>query len=137
MSEKEFKKYLLSKKESKIKGNISLTYYTKGNNNTWYCELAYYDTDKYYTNTYRATGWGYDKQSTCVSNAINTFKEVIKRYNKRAKNYTRYGLYEDNSISYGIGIGSVLGCIKCFKNVKIKSIYNGINEHNIKLEIIL
>lgn len=137
MTRKEFQKYLLSKKDSKLKSTISLTYYIKGNNNNWYCELYYYDDNIYYQETLKATGYGYDKKSTCVSNAINIFKDIFKRYNKNAKKYTRYGLYQDNSISYGIGIGAVLGCVKCFKNAKIKSTYNGINENNIIMEVIL
>ena len=114
---------------------LTMTFYTKGRNNHWYCDYIFTNYHDYKRGTTRATGWGYDKQSTCVSNAINLFKDKYKRYGKRSKKYTSYGLYEDNSISYGIGLGAVLGCVKCFKNVKIKNTYYGINESMIQLEI--
>lgn len=115
---------------------LVLTYYVKGSNGNWYCDYKYFNGEEYKHGETKATGYGYDKQSTCVSNALNLFKNKFVRYNKNAKKYTRYGLYEDNTITYGIGIGAVLGCIKCFKNVKIQSIYNGINEQSITLSII-
>ena len=120
-----------------MKSSLSLTFYTKGkNNNNWYCYYMYYNYNNRLTGTTKATGYGYDKMSTCVSNALNLFKDKFKRYSKNAKHYTSYGLLSDNSISYGIGLSSVLACIKCFKNVKVKNIYYGINENNIRLEIL-
>ena len=117
------------------KGYLVLTYYTKGKNNNWYCDYYFYNGDRYERGTTRATGWGYDKASTCVSNAINKYSKNWKRYNKKAKKYTSYGLYDDNTISYGIGVNAVINCLKCFKNVKILDTYYGINENMLKLEI--
>ena len=137
MNEKEFAKYLLSKKDSGLYGCISLTYYTKGQSNAWYCDLCYYDSEQYFKITKKASGYGYDKQSTCVSNCLNIFRNVFKRYNKRAKKYTTYGLYDNNAISYGIVISAVMKCMKCFRNVKLVSTYNGNYESNLKYEIML
>lgn len=118
-----------------MKNYLELTYYTKGNNNNYYCDYYFYNGKEYEKGTTKATGYGYDKESTCVSNALNKYKHLFKRYGKKAKNYTRYGLYEDNSISYGIGINAVENCLKCFKNVKIIKEYNGIRESYLKIEI--
>lgn len=113
---------------------LSFTYYCKGKNNTWYCEFEGVINNEYVLGKTKATGYGYDKQSTCVSNAINKFKNYWVRYNKKAKKYTSYGLYADNTISYGIGYLAVRDCLKCFKNVKIVSEYFGYNENNIKIK---
>ena len=118
------------------KMNISFTLYTKGNNNNWYCDYVMYNYENYESGTTRARGYGYDKHSTALSNAINRFSKYYKRYNKKAKKYTSYGLYEDNTISYGIGMSAVLKCLKCFKNVKIKSVYYGRSEDNLKIEVL-
>ena len=135
MDKKQLKQYLLTWLNSVGRdGTLSLTYYTKGKNNNWYCDIYFYDYTTHYRGETKACGYGYDKQSTSVSNALNIFKTIFKRY-KSGKHKTSYGLYDDNSISYGIGISAVISCIKCFKNVKIKSIYNGINENNITLTI--
>ena len=120
----------------KVKNYLKLTYYTKGRNNNWYCDYYFYNGKEYNTGTTKATVYGYDKESTCVSNAINKYKHLFKRYGKQAKKYKSYGLYEDNSISYGIGISAVLRCIECFKNVKVTEVYEGKHESMIKLEII-
>lgn len=121
--------------KNKKRSQLTLTYYIKGKNNNWYCDYVYSNSNEYKTGTTRATGWGYDKQSTCVSNAINLFKDKYIRYTEYAKKYTSYGLYEDNTISYGIGISAVLHCVKCFKNVKIIRAYYGKFENRITLYI--
>ena len=134
--EKELSKLIKTIKENNIKkGYITFTYYTRGNNNNWYCEYEYYDYTNYFTGWKKATGYGYDKESTCLSNAINEFKKLFIRYNKKAKKHSSYGLYEDNSISYGIGINAVINCLNCFKNVKITKEYNGKLENCLKIEI--
>lgn len=113
---------------------LSLTYYCKGKNYTWYCEYIGVINDEYIKGKTKATGYGYDKESTCLSNAINKFKEYWIRYNKNAKKYSSYGLYNDNTISYGIGYSAVRACLKCFKNVKISSEYFGINENSLTIK---
>lgn len=102
-----------------MKTILKMEYYTKGNNNNWYCDYYMYNYNNSEQGTTKATGYGYDKQSTCVSKAINIYKNLYKRYGKNAKKYTSYGLDKNNTISYGIGINAVINCIKCFKNVKI------------------
>ena len=113
---------------------INFTYYCKGKNNTWYCEYQGYVNNEYVEGKTRAGGFGYNKESTCLANAINKFKEYWIRYNKKAKKYSSYGLNENNAISYGIGYSSVKYCLECFKNVKIVSEYFGLNENNIKIK---
>lgn len=113
---------------------LNFTYYCKGKNNTWYCEYKGYINNEYISGITKATGYGYDKESSCLSNAINKFKNCWIRYNKKAKKYSSYGLYEDNTISYGIGYEAVRECLKCFKNVKIVSEYFGLNENNIEIK---
>lgn len=113
---------------------LSFTYYCKGKNYSWYCEYEGGINGEYIQGKTKASGYGYDKESTCLSNAINKFKTYWIRYNKKAKKYSSYGLDSDNSISYGIGYPAVKQCLKCFKNVKITSEYFGINESNIKIE---
>ena len=114
---------------------LELTYYAKGNNNNWYCDYYYYDYDNYNQGTTKATGYGYDKQSTCLSNAINKYSYLFKRFGRKAKKYTSYGLDNDNKISYGIGVNAVINCLKCFKNVKIVEEYEGRYENYLKLKI--
>lgn len=46
-----------------------------------------------------------------------------------------YGIYKDKTISYGIGLSSVLNCLNAFSNVKIKNIYYGKMEDFIHLQI--
>lgn len=134
--EKEIDKIIQNIKENNIeKARIDFVYYSKGTNNNWYCEYYYYDDYNYLKGKTKATGYGYNKESTCLSNAINIFSKLFTRYNKKAKKYNSYGLYDDNSISYGIGTSSVLSCLKCFKNVKIKNFYDGIYEHSLTIEI--
>ena len=105
-----------------MKNYLKLTYYTKGRNNNWYCDFYFYNGKEYEKGTTKATGYGYDKESTCVSNAINKYKHLFKRYGRNAKKYKTYGLYDDNTISYGIGIETVLRCIKCFKESRLTRI---------------
>lgn len=102
-----------------MKTILRMEYYLKGNNNNWYCDYDMYNSQTAETGTTKATGFGYDRQSTCISNAINKYKHLYKRFNKKAKKYTSYGLSNDNGIDYGIGLNAVIGCLKCFKNVKI------------------
>lgn len=118
-----------------MKTILKLEYYTKGNNNNWYCDYYMFNYVNYEQGTTKATGYGYDKQSTCVSKAINIYKKLYKRYGKNAKKYTSYGLDEDNTISYGIGINAVINCIKCFKNVKMVSQFETHRGGYIELEI--
>ncbi len=117
------------KNETK-KGYLKLNYYTKGNNNNWYCDYYYYNGETYKQGTTRARGYGYDKQSTAVSNAINLFKDKYKvkkgvkwenEYSSRAKTPTGeiYGIHKDKGLSYGIGLNSVINCLTAFSNVKV------------------
>lgn len=112
---------------------LSFTYYTK-TGNTWYCEYVGSVNNEYVRGKTKAGGYGYDKQSTCLSNAINKFSKYWLRYNKKAKKYSSCGLYADNTISYGIGYSAVRKCLKCFKNVKITSEYFGLYESNITIK---
>ena len=112
---------------------LSFTCYTK-TGNIWYCEYVGSVNDEYIKGKTKAGGYGYDKEASCLSNAINKFKNYWIRYNKRAKKYSSYGLYSDNTIGCGIGYSAVRNCLECFKNVKITSEYFGTNESNIKIE---
>lgn len=115
----------------KIKGYLKINYYTKGNNNNWYADYYYYNGETYEQGTTKATGYGYDKQSTAISNAINKFKDKykvkkgIKWENETTARATKkdgsswYGIYKDKSISYGIGLNAVVNCLDVFSNVKI------------------
>lgn len=140
------------------KGNIDITLYSRGGQ-TYYGKvnasftLTSGDTDKPYNeNDYiyidylvKVAGWGYDKHSTALSNGLNLFKTIYKKKTtlklKDKEYYTKdnkrvYGLYKDNSISYGIGASSVLLAVKHgFSNLKLKSQYYGINEDNFKFEV--
>ena len=128
----------------KIKNDLKLTIYFKGGS-TWYCDYYFYNGISSQQGTTRAGGYGYDKHSTATSNAINKFRFLytFKRGLKwdglehcTTKDGSRiYGLYQDKTISYGIGISSVLNCLKGFSNVKIKSIHYGKNEDFIHLQI--
>ena len=135
-------------KNEKIKGYLKMNYYTKGNNNNWYCDYYYYNGETYKQGTTRATGYGYDKQSTAVSNAINLFKDKYKvkrgikwRYTASMRAITKdggeiYGIYNDKSISYGIGLNSVINCLNAFSNVKVLINEEMVKGGIIKLEII-
>lgn len=119
---------------------IYLTYNKNGNIKAlckFYGNKAY---DKYYYGefTKNVRGYGYDKQSTAVSNCLNEFRQFYKpyttlRYNKEDMNYYKnnkrlYGLYKDYTISYGIGVNAVLNCLTGFKNIELVQRYEGINE---------
>jgi len=84
----------------------------------------------------RIGGYGYDRWSTALSEGLNLLKNIYKiKTSLRKKVVNRstgfkefykkdgsrvYGLYEDGSISYGIGVPAVLGCVEDgFSNVKI------------------
>lgn len=128
----------------KIKNTLKLEIYNKGGSQ-WYCDYYFYNGLGYEKGTTKAGGYGYDKHSTATSEAINKFKFLYKFKNglqwdddehvntKQSKRI--YGLYKNKTISYGIGLSSVLNCLKGFSNVKIKQIYYGKNEDFIHLEI--
>lgn len=133
-------------KNEQKKGYLKLSYYTKGRNNNWYCDYYYYNGETFEQGTTKATGYGYDKQSTAISNAINKFKQLYKvkkgvkwenetSARAKTKNGDIYGIYKDKSISYGIGINCVLNCLDVFKNVKILVNEEINNNGIIKLEI--
>lgn len=131
-------------KEEKIKNTLKLEIYTKGGSQ-WYCDYYFYNGLGYEKGTTKAGGYGYDKHSTATSNAINKFKFLYKFRNglqwdgmehvntKQGKRI--YGVYKDKSISYGIGISSVLNCLNAFNNVKVVSINHGQKFDYIHLEI--
>lgn len=132
----------------KRKGYLKLNYYTKGRNNNWYCDYYYYNGETYEQGTTKATGYGYDKQSTAISNAINKIKDkyIMKKCYKwehetsaraihRKTGREIYGIYKDKSISYGIGKNCVINCLQCFKNVKVLIDEEMENNGIIKLEI--
>lgn len=132
----------------KVKSYLKLNYYTKGNNNNWYCDYYYYNGETYEQGTTRATGYGYDKQSTAVSNAINKFKDKytlkrgVKWENETTSRATKkdgsswYGIYKDKTISYGIGLNCVINCLNVFNNVKVLFNEEMAKGGVIKLEII-
>lgn len=113
---------------------INFTVYQKNKNSgVWWCEC--YSTIKGLEHiTTKGSGYGYDKESTALANAINKFKKYFIRYTY-GKKKEKVGLYSDNSISYGLGINYVVECLKCFKNVKILKEYYGMLETYIGIEI--
>ena len=129
----------------KIVNDLKMEIYTKGGS-TCYCDYYFYNGIGSERGTTKASGYGYDKHSTATSNAINKFKFLYKIKNgtkweglehATLKNGDRiYGLYKEKIISYGIGISSVLNCLKAFSNVKIKYINYGQNSDLIHLQII-
>lgn len=131
-------------KEEKIKNTLKLEIYTKGGSQ-WYCDYYFYNGLGYEKGTTKAGGYGYDKHSTATSNAINKFKFLYKFRNglqwdglehvntKQGKRI--YGVYKDKTISYGIGISSVLNCLNAFNNVKVVSVNYGQKFDYIHLEI--
>lgn len=128
----------------KIKSTLTLEIYRKGDS-TWFCEYYFYNGISYEEGTTKASGYGYDKHSTATSNAINKFKFLYKFKNglkwdgagpvTTKQNNILYGIYKDRSISYGIGISSVLNCLNAFSNVKIKAINYGNRCDFVQLEI--
>jgi hypothetical protein len=129
----------------KIKNNLTLEIYNKGGS-VWYCDYYFYNGINFKKGTTRAGGYGYDKHSTATSEAINKFKFLYRLKSKlnwidishvtTSKGDSIYGLYKDKSISYGIGISSVLHCLEAFSNIKIKFINYGNRSDVIHLEII-
>lgn len=131
-------------KNEKITNTLKMELYTKGGSQ-WYCDYYFYNGISSERGTTKAGGYGYDKHSTVASNAINKFKFLYKMKNSikwdgiehlTLKDGSRiYGLYKEKDISYGIGISSVLNCLKAFSNVKIKYINYGQKSDFIHLEI--
>lgn len=127
----------------KITSDLKLTIYSKGN--TWHCDYYFYNGISSERGTTKAGGYGYDKHSTATSNAINNFNFLYNFKNGikwdgiehlNLKNGKRiYGLYKDKSISYGIGISSVLNCLNGFSNVKKIMVHYGKNEDFIHIQI--
>lgn len=131
-------------KEEKIKNTLKLEIYTKGGSQ-WYCDYYFYNGLGYEKGTTKAGGYGYDKHSTATSNAINKFKFLYKFRNglqwdgmehvNTKQGQRIYGVYKDKTISYGIGISSVLNCLNAFNNVKAVSVNYGQKFDYIHLEI--
>lgn len=128
----------------KIVNDLKMEIYQKGGS-TWYCDYYFYNGIGSERGTTKAGGYGYDKHSTATSNSINKFKFLYKIKNgtkwsdlehAALKDGSRiYGLYNTKTISYGIGLSSVLNCLKAFSNVKIKYINYGQKSDFIHLEI--
>lgn len=131
-------------KKEKIKNELKLEIYEKGGS-TWYCNYYFYNGLGYEKGSTKASGCGYDKHSTATSNAINKFNFLYKfkrglqwdgiEHVTTKENKRIYGIYKDKSISYGIGMSSVINCLTAFSNVKIKSINYGQRFDYIHLEI--
>ena len=132
------------KKEEIKKNYLEMTLYSKGA--SWYCDYYFFNGDKYEKGTTRATGYGYDKHSTALSQALNhfnylfTFKRGIKwdgefSSHSRLHNQTFYGCLPSKYIDYGIGASSVLNCLKMFNNVKLLEQHYGKFENFFKIEI--
>ena len=131
----------------KLKNILELTVYNKGGQ-TWYCDYYFYNGRTYGQGTTKAAGWGYDKHSTALSNAINKFMYLFKLKrgvkwespnsgHSQIKNKTYYGLYNFNNylfIDYGIGASSVINCLGLFSNVKLKEAHYGKYEDFFKIE---
>ena len=140
-------------------GSITVTIYTKKS-----ASSVLYDVNAslyvknqnegiyYFKEADRIGGGGYDRWSTALSEGLNLFKKCyrIKTTLKKVtvnkltgfkEFYTRkdrrvYGLYEDGSISYGIGIPAVLDAVKNgFSNLKLTSAYYGKNEDRFTFQI--
>lgn len=130
-------------------GCIRITIYTKPNANSVFYDVSgsiyLKDSDEgiyYFKEANRIGGYGYDRWSTALSEGLNLFKKLYRiktTLKKKTVNeltgfkefYTRkdrrvYGLYEDGAISYGIGVNSVLSCVKeGFSNLKQTGGYCG------------
>lgn len=139
-------------------GSITVTIYTGKGTSVLYdtsANIYLKDSDEgiyYYKEAGRIGGGGYDRWSTALSEGLNNFKSIYKiktTLKKKVVNeltgfkefYTKkgrrvYGLYENGSISYGIGVSSVLDCVKNgFSNLKLTSAYYGKNEDRFTFEI--
>lgn len=133
-------------RSGKIESDLILTIYNKGGL-TWYCDYYFYNGLGYEQGTTKASGYGYDKQSTAASEAINKFKFLYNIKQGTKWNYKTdmhpvlkngssvYGVYKDKTISYGIGITSVLNCLQIFSNVKKLESHFGNKEITIKIQI--
>lgn len=131
-------------KNEKITNTLKMEVYNKGGS-VMYCDYYFYNGISSERGTTKAGGYGYDKHSTAISNAINKFNILYKFKNglkwedishvKTKQNKILYGIYKNKYIDYGIGISSVLNCIDAFSNVKIKYINYGKNSDFIHLEI--
>ena len=133
-------------KNERIESNLILTVYNRGGL-TWYCDYYFYNGLSYDQGTTKASGYGYDKQSTAASEAINKFKFLYNIKQGTKWNYKTdmhpvlkdgssvYGVYKNKIISYGIGITSVLNCLKVFSNVKKIETHFGEKTTTIKLQI--
>lgn len=135
-------------------GSIKITLYSKGGQTYYgqvYANFNLANNENIHINhLIKVGGWGYDRHSTALSNGLNLFKTIYKKkttlkYKNNCYGYKEYytkdnkrvyGLYKDNSISYGIGANSVLYAVKeGFSNLKITSEYYGLNEDNFRFEI--
>lgn len=140
-------------------GSITVTIYTKPSASSVLYDVSASiytkESDEgiyYYNEGARIGGGGYDRWSTALSEGLNLFKNIYKiktTLKKKTVNsltgfkefYTKkdrrvYGLYENGSISYGIGVSSVLDAVKeGFSNVKLTSAYYGKNEDRFTFEI--
>ena len=158
-NEKDLQKELKGIDKKNIKGgSITVTIYTgKGTSVLYDTDVSIYLKDRdegiyYYKEKARIGGGGYDRWSTALSEALNTCKSIYKiktTLKKKTVNeltgfkefYTKkgrrvYGLYENGSISYGIGVSSVLDCVKeGFSNLKLTSAYYGKYEDRFTFEI--
>lgn len=128
----------------KIKNNLKMEIYSKGGS-SMYCDYYFYNGISSERGTTRANGYGYDKESTALSNAINKYKNLYKFRNglkwddmehvATKENKRIYGICKDKTISYGIGISSALNCLNAFSNVKIKYVNYGLKTTFIHIEI--
>ena len=153
--EKDLEKELKGLTYKDIKdASINITIYTKPNASSVFYDVSIniekkHDGEQYDENNYisfykegmRVGGWGYDRWSTTLSNGLNLLKNIykikstLKKQGEHAREYYTkdgrrvYGLYEDGSISYGIGTNSVLNAVKYgFSNVKLTKAHYGKNE---------
>lgn len=160
--EKDLQKELKGLTYKDIKdASINITIYTKPNASSVFYDVSIniekkhdgeqYDEKNYisfYKEGLRVGGWGYDRWSTALSNALNLLKNIykikstLKRQGKYVKEYYTkdgrrvYGLYEDGSISYGIGTDAVLNAVKYgFSNVKLTKAHYGKYENFFSFKI--
>ena len=64
---------------------LSFTFYSK-TGKVWYCEYIGSIDNKFIKGKSIAGGYGYDKESTCLSKSINKFNNHWVRYSKKSKN---------------------------------------------------
>ena len=160
--EKDLEKELKGLTYKDIKsGHIDVTIYTRPNASSVFYDVCVniekkheerqYDEKNYisfYKEGMRVGGWGYDRWSTALSNGLNLLKNIykikstLKRQGEYYKEYYTkdgrrvYGLNKDGSISYGIGVDTVLNAVKYgFSNVKLTKAHYGKNEDFFSFEI--